>query len=189
MTSPEAEFALFEIVSGKMFNRSLQQIKQQRHRDFSRMKCGKGELKDKDFADLVWAGIATQRRAGGQKALPAPPTRRWKAIKYDTRSTESDIDTEDDINFTTPYRDDAPKLLDNKAQLEQQESDALMEVVRDMASKARVPSRKTAKQLGSKAAPDAPPSNDDEAAQMIAALQLYSRGKKNHEKYVLEAQY
>ncbi|KAK1051652.1 hypothetical protein LTR74_016748 [Friedmanniomyces endolithicus] len=53
----------------------------------------------------------------------------------------------------------------------------------------RVSSRKTAEQLESKAAPVAPPSNDDEAAQMIAALQFYSRGKKNQERYVLKAEY
>ncbi|KAK0838940.1 hypothetical protein LTS02_017626, partial [Friedmanniomyces endolithicus] len=47
----------------------------------------------------------------------------------------------------------------------------------------RVSSRKAAKQSGWEAAPVAPLSNDGEAAQMIAALQVYSRGKKNHKKY------
>ncbi|KAK5689437.1 DnaJ-like protein xdj1 [Elasticomyces elasticus] len=62
MTTPEATFALFDIVSAKMFNRTVELIKTQPARDFGKMKGGKDDLKNRDYADLTWVGIATQRR-------------------------------------------------------------------------------------------------------------------------------
>ncbi|KAK5709521.1 hypothetical protein LTS12_028073, partial [Elasticomyces elasticus] len=126
-----------------MFRRSFPQIKQHTDLDFKNMKSNKDDLQEKDFADLDWFGIATQRRslepeggwagqplthllcredgavkaytrtdmgsvfgktdvdteiyaqriaAGGQKALPAPPTQKAKAIKYDLRHNDNDTD-------------------------------------------------------------------------------------------------
>ncbi|KAK4892287.1 hypothetical protein LTR49_028602 [Elasticomyces elasticus] len=62
MTTPEATFALFDIVSAEMFNRTVELIKTQPARDFGKMKGGKDDLKNRDYADLTWVGIATQRR-------------------------------------------------------------------------------------------------------------------------------
>ncbi|KAK3612944.1 hypothetical protein LTR56_028158, partial [Elasticomyces elasticus] len=54
MTTPEATFALFDIVSAKMFNRTVELIKTQPARDFGKMKGGKDDLKNRDYADLTW---------------------------------------------------------------------------------------------------------------------------------------
>ncbi|KAK5708900.1 hypothetical protein LTR17_020263 [Elasticomyces elasticus] len=45
-----------------MFRLSFQQIKQHTDLDFKNMKSNKDDLLEKDFADLDWFGIATQRR-------------------------------------------------------------------------------------------------------------------------------
>ncbi|KAK0949460.1 hypothetical protein LTS01_025807, partial [Friedmanniomyces endolithicus] len=74
MTPPGTLFALYDIVSAKTFYRSLQSITDQPDRDFSKMKGGKADLTDMDFADLIPIGIATQRRGkeppGGGAAQP-----------------------------------------------------------------------------------------------------------------------
>ncbi|KAK3623805.1 Dicer-like protein 2 [Elasticomyces elasticus] len=62
MSPPDASFQLYDVVSGKMFRRSFQQIKQHNDHDFKNMKSNKDDLQEKDFADLDWFGIATQRR-------------------------------------------------------------------------------------------------------------------------------
>ncbi|KAK0361135.1 hypothetical protein LTR94_024521, partial [Friedmanniomyces endolithicus] len=183
MTPPGTLFALYDIVSAKTFYRSLQSITDQPDRDFSKMKGGKADLTDMDFADLVPIGIATQRRgkeppggwaaqprtyvickrqdgavtaftrsdlgdvfgrdpiddeiyryrieAGGPKALPAPSTRRSKAIQYDLHyEGEADtVDSEDDLKFTKTRPDDV-RLLQNEAQPEQREMDEMMKDIR-----------------------------------------------------------
>ncbi|KAK3614276.1 hypothetical protein LTR56_027356 [Elasticomyces elasticus] len=76
MTTPEATFALFDIVSAKMFNRTIELIRPQPARDFGKMKGSKDDLKNKDYADLTWIGIATQRRGimPDDGWLTQPPT-------------------------------------------------------------------------------------------------------------------
>ncbi|KAK5675062.1 Molecular chaperone (DnaJ superfamily) [Elasticomyces elasticus] len=76
MTTPEATFALFDIVSAKMFNRTVELIKTQPARDFGKMEGNKDDLRNKDYADLTWVGIATQRRGimPDDGWLTQPPT-------------------------------------------------------------------------------------------------------------------
>ncbi|KAK0890469.1 hypothetical protein LTR57_025113 [Friedmanniomyces endolithicus] len=190
MTPPGTLFALYDIVSAKTFYRSLQSITDQPDRDFSKMKGGKADLTDMDFADLVPIGIATQRRgeeppggwaaqprtyvickrqdgavtaftrsdlgdvfgrdpiddeiyryrieAGGPKALPAPCTRRSKAIQYDLHyEGEADtVDSEDDLKFTETHPDDV-RLLQNEAQPEQREMDEMMKDIRRLGKTSR----------------------------------------------------
>ncbi|KAK4904785.1 hypothetical protein LTR49_025816 [Elasticomyces elasticus] len=62
MSPPDAPFQFYDVVSGKMFRQSFQQIKQHTDLDFKIMKSNKDDLREKDFADLDWLGIATQRR-------------------------------------------------------------------------------------------------------------------------------
>jgi len=194
MTPPGTLFALYDIVSAKTFYRSLQSITDQPDRDFSKMKGGKADLTDMDFADLIPIGIATQRRgkeppggwaaqprtyvickrqdgavtaftrsdlgdvfgwdpiddeiyrcrieAGGQKALPAPCTRRSKAIQND-RHYDGDADTvdsEDDLRFTKTHPDDV-RLLQNEPQPEQREMDEMIKNIRRLGKTARFPPR------------------------------------------------
>ncbi|KAK3614483.1 hypothetical protein LTR56_027227 [Elasticomyces elasticus] len=141
-------------------------IKQHTDLDFKNMKSRKDDLREKDFPDLDWFGIATQRRGlepkggwasqpqthllcredgavkaytrtdmgsvfgnadvdteshaqriapGGQKALPALPTRKAKAIKYDLRKNDNDTDAKDDLAFVTTHPDGVPRLLEAHA--------------------------------------------------------------------------
>ncbi|KAK0301698.1 hypothetical protein LTR01_009209 [Friedmanniomyces endolithicus] len=196
MTPPGTLFALYDIVSAKTFYRSLQSITDQPDRDFSKMKGGKADLTDVDFADLVPIGIATQRRgkeppggwaaqprtyvickrqearwcsssiyyvrlgrcfgrdpiddeiyryrieAGGPKALPAPCTRRSKAIQYDLHyeGDADTVDSEDDLEFTKTHPDDV-RLLQIEAQPEQQEMDEMMKDIRRLGKTSRFPPR------------------------------------------------
>ncbi|KAK1022039.1 hypothetical protein LTS16_026044, partial [Friedmanniomyces endolithicus] len=161
MTPPGTLFALYDIVSAKTFYRSLQSITDQPDRDFSKMKGGKADLTDMDFADLVPIGIATQRRgkeppggwaaqprtyisieAGGPKALPAPSTRRSKAIQYDLHyeGDAGTVDSEDDLKFTKTHPDDV-RLLQNEAQPEQREMDDMMKDIRRLGKTSRFPPR------------------------------------------------
>ncbi|TKA78940.1 hypothetical protein B0A55_09243 [Friedmanniomyces simplex] len=222
MTPHAAKFHLYEMVPGKMFSRSLKEVMEKPHCDFKSMKGSKPELQGKDFTDLEWAGILTQRRAlepldgwawepityvlcrtgdgqlraftrsdmgsvfgkssadaqiytkrlgaGGQRALP-PPTRKQKAIQYDAES-------DDDYEFVTPHPDDAQKLLENEAQLEQRERD---ELLKDIGSKARMK-----KKGSSKVKVYPPPANEDELVAMTAAMNLYKRGLVNTKKYGMQ---
>ncbi|KAK0246768.1 hypothetical protein LTS09_018095, partial [Friedmanniomyces endolithicus] len=194
MIPPGTLFALYDIVSAKTFYRSLQSITDQPDRDFSKMKGGKADLTDMDFADLIPIGIATQRRgkepsggwaaqprtyvickrqdgavtaftrsdlgdvfgrdpidneiyryrtkAGGLEALPAPCTRRSKAIQYDLHyEGEADkVDSEDDLTFTKTHPDDV-RLLQNEAQPEQREMDEMMRDIRKLGKTSRFPPR------------------------------------------------
>ncbi|KAK5705957.1 hypothetical protein LTR17_021209 [Elasticomyces elasticus] len=74
MSPPNAPFQLYDVVSGKMFRGSFQQIKRHTDLDFKNMKSNKDDLREKDFADLDWFGIATQRRGlepeGGWASQP-----------------------------------------------------------------------------------------------------------------------
>ncbi|KAK0822551.1 hypothetical protein LTR73_009226 [Friedmanniomyces endolithicus] len=81
MTPPGTLFALYDIVSAKTFYRSLQSITDQPDRDFSKMKGGKADLTDMDFADLVPIGIATQRRG------KTPAQNQSAAVYYGTLRT------------------------------------------------------------------------------------------------------
>ncbi|KAK0950268.1 hypothetical protein LTR91_025795 [Friedmanniomyces endolithicus] len=201
MTPPGTLFALYDIVSVKTFYRSLQSVTDQPDRGFSKMKGGKADLTDMDFADLVPIGIATQRRgkeppggwaaqprtyvickkqdgavtaftrsdlgdvfgrdpiddeiyryrieAGGLKALPAPCTRRSKAIQYDLHC-EGDADTVDsgdDLKFTKTHPDDV-RLLQNEAQPEQREMDEMMKDIRRLGKTARFSSRQSKRDGG-----------------------------------------
>ncbi|KAK1809183.1 hypothetical protein LTR12_016449 [Friedmanniomyces endolithicus] len=65
------------------------------------------------------------------------------------------------------------------APLEQQDKEALMEVIHAIASKLPGPGQETIKRVE-------PPRNTDEASQMIAALQLYCYGKKNENLYEIK---
>ncbi|KAK5705956.1 hypothetical protein LTR17_021208 [Elasticomyces elasticus] len=83
--------------------------------------------------------IRAQRLAtGGQKALPAPPTRKARAIRYDLRHNDNDPDAEDDLAFVTSHPDDVPRLLEDTTQPKQQEADHLMEVVKALSRSARI---------------------------------------------------
>ncbi|KAK6393444.1 DnaJ (Hsp40), subfamily C, member 11 [Elasticomyces elasticus] len=230
MSHPDASFQLYDVVSGKMFLRSFQHIKQHTDLDFKNMKSNKDDLREKDFADLDWFGIATQRRglepeggwasqpqthllcredgavkaytrtdmgsvfgkadvdteiyaqriaAGGQKALPAPPTRKAKAIRYDLRNNDNDPDAEDDLAFVATHPDDVPRLLEDTTQPEQQEADHLMELVKALSRSARISDHARGKDRGATSQAFAPPSTQQEAQKMQEAIDLYRQGQKN----------
>ncbi|KAK4904115.1 hypothetical protein LTR49_026369 [Elasticomyces elasticus] len=213
-----------------MFRRSFQQIKQHTDLDFKNMKSNKDDLQEKDFADLDWFGIATQRRglkpeggwasqpqthllcredgavkaytrtdmgsvfgkadvdteihvqriaAGGQKALPAPSTRKAKAIKYDLRHNDNDTDVEDDLAFVTTHPGDVPRLLEDTTQPEQQEADHLMELVKALSRSARISDHARGKDRGATSQAFAPPSTQQEVQKMQEAIDLYRQGQKN----------
>ncbi|KAK6385465.1 hypothetical protein LTR81_027354 [Elasticomyces elasticus] len=223
MSPPDASFQLYDVLSGKMFRRSFQQIKQHTDLDFKNMKSNKDDLQEKDFADLDWFGIATQRRGlepeggwasqpqthllcredgavkaytrtdmgsvfgkanvdteihvqriatGGQKALPAPSTRKAKAIKYDLRHDDNDTDVEDDLPFVITQPGDVPRLLEDTTQPEQQEADHLMELVKALSRSARVSDNARGKDRGSTLQAFAPPSTQHEAQKMQEAINL-----------------
>ncbi|KAK6383175.1 hypothetical protein LTR81_027504 [Elasticomyces elasticus] len=215
MSPPDASFQLYDVVSGKMFHRSFQQIKQHTDLDFKNMKSNKDDLQEKDFADLDWFGIATQRRglepeggwasqpqtdllcredgaadvdtemhaqrigAGRQKALPAPPTRKAKAIRYDLRNNDNDTDAEDDLAFVTTHPGDVPRLLEDTTQPEQQEADHQMELVKALSRSAGVSDHARGKDRGSTPQAFAPPSTQQEAQKMQEAINLYRQGQEN----------
>ncbi|KAK0301527.1 hypothetical protein LTR01_009264, partial [Friedmanniomyces endolithicus] len=80
--------------------------------------------------------------AGGQKALPAPCTRRSKAIQND-RHYDGDADTvdsEDDLRFTKTHPNDV-RLLQNKPQPEQREMHEMIKNIRRLGKTARFPPR------------------------------------------------
>ncbi|KAK5687897.1 hypothetical protein LTR17_026667 [Elasticomyces elasticus] len=91
-------------------------------------------------ADVDTEIHAQRIAAGGQKALPAPPTRKAKAkaIKYDLRHNDNDTDVEDDLAFVTTHPGDVPRLLEDTTQPQQQEADHLMELVEALSRSARV---------------------------------------------------
>ncbi|KAK5728018.1 hypothetical protein LTS12_027381, partial [Elasticomyces elasticus] len=74
MSPPDPSFQLYDVVSGKLFRWSFQQIKQHTDLDFKNMKSNKDDLREKDFADLAWFDTATQRRGlepeGGWASQP-----------------------------------------------------------------------------------------------------------------------
>jgi len=80
--------------------------------------------------------------AGGPKALPAPCTRRSKAIQYDLHyEGEADtVDSEDDLKFTKTRPDDV-RLLQNEAQPEQREMDEMMKDIRRLGKTSRFSAR------------------------------------------------
>ncbi|KAK6364925.1 hypothetical protein LTR81_028068 [Elasticomyces elasticus] len=214
MSPLDASFQLYDVVSGKMFRWSFQQIKQHTDLDFKNMKSNKDDLREKDFADLDWFGIATQRRglepeggwasqpqthllcredgavkaytrtdmgsvfrkadvdteihaqriaAEGQKALPAPPTRKAKAIRYDLRNNDNVPDAEDDLAFVTTHPDDVPRLLEDTTKPEQQEADHLMELVKALSRSARISDHARGTDRGATSQAFAPPSTQQEA--------------------------
>ncbi|KAK5699329.1 DnaJ (Hsp40), subfamily C, member 11 [Elasticomyces elasticus] len=230
MSPPDAPFQLYDVVSGKMFRRSFKQIKQHTDLDFKNMKSDKDDLQEKDFGDLDWFGIATQRRglepeggwasqpqthllcredgavkaytrtdmgsifgkadvdteihaqriaAGGQKALPAPPTRKAKAIRYDLRHNDNDTDAEDDLAFVTTHPDDVPRLLEDTTQPEQQEADHMMELVKALSRSARISDHARGKDRRATSQAFAPPSTQQEAQKMQEAINLYRQGQNN----------
>ncbi|KAK3616869.1 hypothetical protein LTR56_025661 [Elasticomyces elasticus] len=230
MSPSDASFQLYDVVSGKMFRRSFQQIKQHTDLDFKNMKSNKDDLREKDFADLDWFGIATQRRglepeggwasqpqthllcredgavkaytrtdmgsvfgkadvdteihaqriaAGGQKAPPAPPTQKAKAIRYDLRNNDNDTDAEDDLAFVTTHPDDVPRLLEDTTQPEQQEADHLMELVKALSRSARISDHARGKDRRATSQAFAPPSTQQDAQKMQEAIDLYRQGQKN----------
>ncbi|KAK5685671.1 hypothetical protein LTR17_027028 [Elasticomyces elasticus] len=231
MSPPNAPFQLYDVVSGKMFRRSFQQIKRHADLDFKNMKYNTDDLREKDFADLDWFGIATQRRrglepeggcasqpqthllcredgavkaytrtdmgsvfgkanvdteihaqrlaAGGQKALPAPPTRKAKAIRYDLRNNDKDTDAEDNRAFITTHPDDVPRLLEDTTQPEQQEADHLMELVKALSRSARISDYAQGKDRRATSQAFAPPSTEQDAQKMQEAINLYHQGQKN----------
>ncbi|KAK3619958.1 hypothetical protein LTR56_023709 [Elasticomyces elasticus] len=230
MSPPDASFQLYHVVSGKMFRRSFQQIKQHTDLDFKNIKSNKDDLREKDFADLDWFGIATQRRnlepeggwasqpqthllcresgavkaytrtdmdsvfgkadvdteihaqriaAGGQKALPAPPTRKAKAIRYDLRNNDNDTDAEDDVASITTHPDDVPRLLEDTTQPEQQEADHLMELVKALSRSARISDHARGKDRKATSEAFAPPSTQQEAQEMQEVINLYRQVQNN----------
>ncbi|KAK5691680.1 hypothetical protein LTR17_025647 [Elasticomyces elasticus] len=89
-------------------------------------------------ADVDTEIHAQRIAAGGQKALPALPTRKAKAIKYDLRHNDNDTDVEDNLAFVATHPGDVPRLLEDTTQPEQQEADHLMELVKALSRSARV---------------------------------------------------
>ncbi|KAK3616978.1 hypothetical protein LTR22_026883 [Elasticomyces elasticus] len=124
--------------------------------------------------------IHVQRIAArGQKALPAAPTRKAKAIKYDLRNNDNDTDAEDDLAFVTTHLDDAPRLLEDTTQPEQQEADHLMELVKALSRSARIPDHARGKDRRATSRAPVPPSTQQEAQKMQKAINLYRQGQKN----------
>ncbi|KAK3613512.1 hypothetical protein LTR22_028125 [Elasticomyces elasticus] len=117
--------------------------------------------------------------AGGQKALPAPPTRKAKAIRYDLRNTDNDTDAGDDLAFLTTHPDDVPRLLEDTTRPEQQEADHLMELVKALSRSARISDHARDKDRGATSQAFAPPSTQQEAQKMQEAIDLYRQGEKN----------
>ncbi|KAK5733266.1 hypothetical protein LTR17_009875 [Elasticomyces elasticus] len=96
--------------------------------------------------------------AGGQKALPAPPAWKAKAIKYDLRHNDNDTDVEDDLAFVKTHLDDVPRLLEGTTQPEQQEADHLMELVKALSRSARISHHARGKDRGATSQAFTPPS-------------------------------
>ncbi|KAK3613971.1 hypothetical protein LTR22_027942 [Elasticomyces elasticus] len=119
-------------------------------------------------ADVDTEIHARRIAAGGQKALPAPPIRKAKAIRYDLRNNDNDIDAEDDLAFVTTHPDDVPRLLEDTTQPEQQEADHLMELVKALSRSARQPRKRLR-----------PPSTQQEAQKMQEAINQYRQGQNN----------
>ncbi len=74
--------------------------------------------------------------------MPAPSTRRSKAIQYDLHyEGEADtVDSEDDLKFTKTRPDDV-RLLQNEAQPEQREMDEMMKDIRRLGKTSRFSAR------------------------------------------------
>ncbi|KAK1809229.1 hypothetical protein LTR12_016404 [Friedmanniomyces endolithicus] len=127
--------------------------------------------------------------AGGPKALPAPCTRRSKAIQYDLHyeGDADTVDSEDDLKFT---------LLQNEAQPEQQEMDEMMKDIRRLGKTSRFPPRqykrdrgleagsatllpqssssgKQGRQRESRAIAGSPPKNAAEAKEMLQLVRAF----------------
>ncbi|KAK3614057.1 hypothetical protein LTR22_027909 [Elasticomyces elasticus] len=130
-------------------------------------------------ADVDTEIHAQRIAAGGQKALPAPPTRKAKAIRYDLRNNDNDIDAEDDLAFVTTHPDDVPRLLEDTTQPEQQEADHLMELVKALSRSARISDHARGKDPRATSQAFAPPSTQQEAQKMQEAINLYRQGQNN----------
>ncbi|KAK0301509.1 hypothetical protein LTR01_009269 [Friedmanniomyces endolithicus] len=87
--------------------------------------------------------------AGGPKALPAPCTRRSKAIQYDLHydGDADSVDSEDDLKFTKTHPDDV-RLLQSEAQPEQREMDEMMKDIRRLGKTSRFPPRQYKRDRG-----------------------------------------
>ncbi|KAK3614826.1 hypothetical protein LTR56_026989 [Elasticomyces elasticus] len=130
-------------------------------------------------ADVDTEIHAQRIAAAGQKALPAPPTRKAKAIQYDLRNNDNDTDAEDDLAFVTTHPDDAPRLLEGTTQPEQQEAGHLMELVKALSRSARISDHAQGKDRGLIPQAFAPPSTQQDAQKMQEAINLYHQGQKS----------
>ncbi|KAK5674049.1 hypothetical protein LTS10_013197 [Elasticomyces elasticus] len=130
-------------------------------------------------ADVDTEIHAQRIAAGGPKALPALPTRKAKAIKYDLRNNDNNPDSEDDVAFVTAHPDDAPRLLEDTTQPEQQDADHLMELVKALSRSARISDHARGKDRRATSQAFVPPSTQQEAQKMQEAINLYHQGQKN----------
>ncbi|KAK3623806.1 hypothetical protein LTR22_024234 [Elasticomyces elasticus] len=130
-------------------------------------------------ADVDTEIHAQRIAAGGQKALPAPRNRKAKAIRYDLRNNDNGPDAEDDLAFVATHPDDAPRLLEDTTQPEQQEADHLMELVKGLSRSARIFEHARGKDRGATSQAFAPPSTQQEVRKMQEAIDLYRQGQKS----------
>ncbi|KAK3616456.1 hypothetical protein LTR56_025947 [Elasticomyces elasticus] len=137
-------------------------------------------------ADVDTEIHAQRMAAGGQRALPAPPTRKAKAIKYDLRNNDNDPDAEEDLTFVTKHLNDAPRLLENTTQPEQQEADRLVELVKSLSRSARISDHVRGKDSRATSQALAPPSTQQEAQKMQEAINLYHQSQRNTALYALD---
>ncbi|KAK6386601.1 hypothetical protein LTR81_027300 [Elasticomyces elasticus] len=202
MSHPDASFQLYDVVSGKMFRRSFQQIKQHTDLDFKNMKSNQDDLREKDFADLDWFGIATQRRGlepeGGWASRPQTHLlcREDGAVKAYTRTDmgsvfgKANVDTEIHAQrlaaggqkaqpAPSTRKAKANRLLEVTTQPEQQEADHLMELVKALSRSARISDHARGKHRRATSQAFAPPSTQQETQKMQEAMNLYRQGQKN----------